>query len=131
VPNILWTYNGIEQDGKTPTYGGYSLKSSWMSSTRSDFPEPSACECRPLLCAHHHLLAAPAISTSPRGSGSGRWVGRIGHMAVKLAASMGAEVTASARRKPRTGCAPPWRAGLCRVRWTRRISTALANRFDF
>lgn len=90
-----FTYNGTEMDRKTPTHGGYSSHVVVTESFVVKVPEkldPAAAA--PLLCA--------GITTySPLrqwGVGKGTKVGVVGlgglgHMAVKLAASMGAEVT--------------------------------------
>ncbi|MCU0654830.1 MAG: NAD(P)-dependent alcohol dehydrogenase [Polyangiaceae bacterium] len=90
-----FTYNSTEMDRKTPTYGGYSSHVVVTERFVVKVPEkldPAAAA--PLLCA--------GITTySPLrqwGVGKGMKVGVVGlgglgHMAVKLAASMGAEVT--------------------------------------
>jgi uncharacterized zinc-type alcohol dehydrogenase-like protein len=89
------TYNGLERDGKTPTYGGYSTAIVVDEKYTLHVPEKLPLEgVAPLLCA--------GITTySPLrhwGVGKGHRVGVVGlgglgHMAVKLAASFGAEVT--------------------------------------
>ncbi len=89
------TYNGLEQDKKTPTYGGYSDKivvhEDFVLSVSEKLPLANVA---PLLCA--------GITTySPLrhwGVGKGHRVavlglGGLGHMAVKFAAAFGAEVT--------------------------------------
>jgi uncharacterized zinc-type alcohol dehydrogenase-like protein len=89
------TYNGYERDGVTPTYGGYSTRIVVDENYVLHLPEGLPHErAAPLLCA--------GITTySPlrrEGAGPGRRVGimglgGLGHMAVKLAKAMGAEVT--------------------------------------
>lgn len=92
---ISFTYNGVEKDGKTPTQGGYSSKivvdENYVLHVSKSLPLDGVA---PLLCA--------GITTySPLrqwGTGPGKKVGvmglgGLGHMAVKLAAAMGAEVT--------------------------------------
>lgn len=92
---LVLTYNSVEKDGKTPTYGGYSsrivVEEPYVLKISPDLPLARAA---PLLCA--------GITTySPLrrwGVGKGTRVGvlglgGLGHMAVQLAASMGAEVT--------------------------------------
>ena len=89
------TYNSREQDGKTPTYGGYSTKivvdENYVLRVSDKLPLTGVA---PLLCA--------GITTySPlRYTGVGRGqkvavlgLGGLGHMAVKFASSFGAEVT--------------------------------------
>lgn len=90
-----WTYNGTEMDRATRTYGGYSQQV--VVAERFVFAIPDGLDpagAAPLLCA--------GITTySPLrqwGCGPGRRVaiaglGGLGHMGVKLAAAMGAEVT--------------------------------------
>lgn len=89
------TYNGLEQDKVTPTYGGYSNQivcaEAFVLAVSEELPLQGVA---PLLCA--------GITTySPIkkwGIGKGHKVavlglGGLGHMAVKLAVSKGAEVT--------------------------------------
>jgi uncharacterized zinc-type alcohol dehydrogenase-like protein len=90
-----YTYNGTEMDRKTPTYGGYSTQVVVDEAFVLKVPENlDPAGAAPLLCA--------GITTySPLrrwGCKAGDRVGVVGlgghgHMAVKLAASMGAEVT--------------------------------------
>jgi uncharacterized zinc-type alcohol dehydrogenase-like protein len=93
--HLASTYNGTEMDEKTPTYGGYSsqivVDEAYVLRIPSNLPLPNVA---PLLCA--------GITTySPLRRfkvGPGQQVGLVGlgglgHMGVKLAASMGAEVT--------------------------------------
>ncbi|HWB63571.1 MAG TPA: NAD(P)-dependent alcohol dehydrogenase [Chitinophagales bacterium] len=89
------TYNSYELDGVTPTYGGYSDK----IVTHEDFvlhvseklaPERVA----PLLCAG--ITTYSPLRQWKVGKGHRLGVlglGGLGHMAIKLGASMGAEVT--------------------------------------
>ena len=89
------TYNGYEMDGVTPTYGGYS---SYVV-TNEDFvlriPDGIGLDvAAPLLCAgitcYQPLAewkAGPGVRVGIVG------LGGLGHMGVKIAAAMGAEVT--------------------------------------
>ena len=90
------TYNSTEMDRVTPTYGGYSKHYvvDQGYALKVDFPEDKLPGVAPLLCA--------GITTySPLrkwGVGPGKKVavaglGGLGHMGVKLAAAMGADVT--------------------------------------
>ena len=90
------TYNSTEMDRTTPTYGGYSKHYvvDQAYALKVDFAEDKLPGVAPLLCA--------GITTySPLkkwGVGPGKKVaiaglGGLGHMGVKLAAAMGAEVT--------------------------------------
>ena len=89
------TYNGIEQDKKTPTYGGYSK----MIVVHEDFvlhvsDKLPLAGVAPLLCAGittysplRHWKVGKGHKVAILG------LGGLGHMAVKFASSFGAEVT--------------------------------------
>ena len=89
------TYNGYERDGKTPTYGGYS--------DRIVADEKFVLRVSPTLSLAG--VAPCSAQASPPTSPLRHWkvgkgsqvgvigLGGLGHMAVKLAAAMGAEVT--------------------------------------
>ncbi len=89
------TYNGTEMDRKTPTYGGYSTQIVVDERFVLRIPEgldPAAAA--PLLCAGittYSPLRQWGCKPGDRVGVVG--LGGLGHMAVKLAASMGAEVT--------------------------------------
>jgi uncharacterized zinc-type alcohol dehydrogenase-like protein len=93
--HLASTYNGTEMDERTPTYGGYSNQIVVDENYTLKIPAGLSPETvAPLLCA--------GITTySPLrhfNVGAGQRVGIVGlgglgHMGVKLAASMGAEVT--------------------------------------
>ena len=93
--HTVWTYNSTEADGVTPTYGGYS---------------------KHIVINRHFVLRIPenlnpAAAAPLLGAGIGAWsplrhwgvgrgyiiaiigLGGVGHLAVKLASSLGAEVT--------------------------------------
>lgn len=89
------TYNGYEQDKKTPTYGGYSnamVATEDFVLTVSDKLDLAGVA--PLLCAGittysplRHWKVGPGHKVAVLG------LGGLGHMAVKFAAAFGAEVT--------------------------------------
>jgi alcohol dehydrogenase (NADP+) len=90
----VWTYNGREKDG-TPTYGGYSDKivvdENYVLRIPESLPLDAAA---PLLCAGitlysplKHWKAGPGKKVAIVG------LGGLGHMGVKLAHALGAEVT--------------------------------------
>ncbi|HET7754741.1 MAG TPA: NAD(P)-dependent alcohol dehydrogenase [Anaeromyxobacteraceae bacterium] len=89
------TYNGTEMDRETPTYGGYSNRLVVAERfTLKVRPDQELAGVAPLLCAGittysplRHWKAGPGKRVGVVG------LGGLGHMAVKLAASMGAEVT--------------------------------------
>jgi uncharacterized zinc-type alcohol dehydrogenase-like protein len=96
---MVLTYNDIELDGKTPTYGGYSeritVHERFVVQIPDDLPLDKAA---PLLCAGittysplMHWQAGPGKSVAVVG------LGGLGHMAVKIANAMGARVTVVSR----------------------------------
>jgi len=92
--HTVWTYNGRENDD-TPTYGGYSEKivvdENYVLRIPDNLPLDKAA---PLLCAGitlysplKHWNAGPGKKVAIVG------LGGLGHMGVKLAHALGAEVT--------------------------------------
>jgi uncharacterized zinc-type alcohol dehydrogenase-like protein len=93
--HLVATYNGTETDEKTPTYGGYSSRivvdEAYTLRIPDSVPPPNAA---PLLCAG--ITTYSPLRRFKVGEGTRAGVvglGGLGHMGVKLAASMGAEVT--------------------------------------
>ena len=90
-----FSYNGTEMDRKTPTQGGYS------SSIVTDeafclkiSPKLDLAAAAPLLCAGITTYSPLRHWKTKKGDKVGVvGLGGLGHMAVKLAAAMGAEVT--------------------------------------
>jgi uncharacterized zinc-type alcohol dehydrogenase-like protein len=93
--HLSQTYNSTEQDRKTPTYGGYSDKivvnEEYVLRMPDGLPLDAAA---PLLCAGitlysplMHWKAGPGKKVAIVG------LGGLGHMGVKLAHAMGADVT--------------------------------------
>jgi uncharacterized zinc-type alcohol dehydrogenase-like protein len=89
------TYNGLEQDKKTPTYGGYSdqivAHQDFVLRISDKLPLPNVA---PLLCAGittYSPLRHWQVGEGHRVAVLG--LGGLGHMAVKFAAAFGAEVT--------------------------------------
>jgi uncharacterized zinc-type alcohol dehydrogenase-like protein len=127
-----WTYNSTEMDRRTPTYGGYS-KAIVVDEAFAlrVAPGQDLSRVAPLLCA--------GITTwSPLrrlGVGKGKRVGVVGlgglgHMAVKLAASLGAEVTVLSTSPSKEADARRLGAHEFAV-WTDKGATKrLAARFD-
>ena len=89
------TYNSLERDGKTPTYGGYSKRITVDENYVCRVPEGIALDqAAPLLCAgittysplrHFGVKAGDHVAVVGLGG--------LGHMGVKLAKAMGAHVT--------------------------------------
>jgi alcohol dehydrogenase (NADP+) len=97
------TYNAVERDGKTPTYGGYSRQIVVEERFVLKIAEQGSLETiAPLLCAGITTYSPLRHWKAGKGSRVGVvGLGGLGHMAVKLAAAMGAEVTlfSSSNRK--------------------------------
>ena len=127
------TYNALEKDGKTVTYGGYSK----AIVTTEDFVLKVSEKLD--LQAVAPLLCAGITTYSPLrhwGVGKGHKVGvlglgGLGHMAVKFAASFGAEVTMLSHSPSKEADAK--RLGAHRFALTSNEETikSLANHFDF
>jgi len=89
------TYNGLERDGKTPTQGGYSTAIVVNEEFVLRIPDHLRLDAAaPLLCAGittysplRRWHAGPGKKVAVVG------LGGLGHMAVKIARAMGAEVT--------------------------------------
>ncbi len=95
VEGMTGTYNGYERDKKTVTYGGYSTKivtdERWVYHI-SDKLELSGVA--PLLCAGittYSPLKFANVQPGEKVAVAG--LGGLGHMAVKFAVAMGADVT--------------------------------------
>jgi uncharacterized zinc-type alcohol dehydrogenase-like protein len=90
-----FTYNGTEMDRKTPTFGGYSTRvvvDEAFTLRVPDGLDPAGAA--PLLCAGITTYSPLRQWNCKPGDRVGVvGLGGLGHMAVKLAASMGAEVT--------------------------------------
>jgi len=93
--HAAFTYNSTERDMKTPTYGGYSSQIVVDENyTLKVSPKLSLERVAPLLCAGittYSPLKHWGVSKGQQVGVVG--LGGLGHMAVKIAAAMGAEVT--------------------------------------
>lgn len=95
LKGMTGTYNGLERDGVTPALGGYSNK--FVIDQNYALKVPDSLDMSgvaPLLCAGitlysplRHWKAGPGKKVGIVG------LGGLGHMGVKFAAAMGAEVT--------------------------------------
>jgi len=90
-----FTYNSYERDGKTPTYGGYSTRMVVDENYVVRIPDGIPLErAAPLLCAgitSYSPLKHYGVHAGSRVGVVG--LGGLGHMAVKLAHAMNANVT--------------------------------------
>ena len=95
IEGMTGTYNQLERDGKTPAMGGYSnvmvINEDYAVSIPENLPLDGVA---PLLCAGitlyspiKHWKAGPGKKVAVMG------LGGLGHMGVKFAVAMGAEVT--------------------------------------
>jgi alcohol dehydrogenase (NADP+) len=93
--HLVMTYNSVENDGETPTYGGYSsqivVDENYVLTVPDNLPLEGVA---PLLCAG--ITTYSPLRRFDVGTGKHVGVvglGGLGHMAVKLASAMGAHVT--------------------------------------
>jgi uncharacterized zinc-type alcohol dehydrogenase-like protein len=127
------TYNSPSQDKKTITKGGYSshivVTQHFVLSISDKLPLEKVA---PLLCAgittysplrHWGLKAGDKLAVVGLGG--------LGHMAVKLGASMGAEVTMLSRSKSKEKDATELGAKHFKLTTDKDTMTELANSFDF
>jgi len=130
-PNF--TYNSYEKDGKSPTYGGYSsqivVDESYILKISTKLPLANVA---PLLCAGitmysplKHFKVHPGQRIGVVG------LGGLGHMAIKLAVAMGAEVTVFSTSKTKEQDAHRLGAHEFVISTLPKNLDALADRFDF
>lgn len=131
--HLVLTYNGTESDKKTPTYGGYS--SQIVVDENYTFrisPRLPLANVAPLLCAGITTYSPLRHFKVGRGQRVGVvGLGGLGHMAVKLAASMGAKVTVFSTSKAKEQDARRLGAHDFVLSKDPKSLEALANRFDF
>ena len=131
--HLVLTYNGTEKDEKTPTYGGYSsqivVDEQYTLKISSKLPLANVA---PLLCAGittysplRHFKVGPGQRVGVVG------LGGLGHMAIKLAAAMGAEVTVFSTSKTKEQDARRLGAQNFVVSLDAKNLDDLGNHFDF
>jgi uncharacterized zinc-type alcohol dehydrogenase-like protein len=131
--HMVATYNGTEKDEKTPTYGGYSSQIVVDENYTLKIPSKLPLEgVAPLLCAGittysplRHFKVGPGQRVGIVG------LGGLGHMGVKLAASMGAEVTVFSTSKSKEKDARRLGAHKFVVTKDPQKLEPLAGQFDF
>ncbi len=132
IHGAAFTYNSTEMDRKTPTYGGYSTQIVVAEPYVLKIPaglDPAAAA--PLLCAGittYSPLRQWNVAKGDRVAVVG--LGGLGHMAVKLAASMGAEVTLLSTSRAKEADARRLGAHAFEVSRDDATFTKLAGRFD-
>ena len=127
-----FTYNGTEMDRQTPTFGGYSTQIVVDERYALHIPaglDPAAAA--PLLCAGITTYSPLKQFNCEKGDKVGVvGLGGLGHMAVKLAASMGAEVTMFSTSKSKEADARRLGASAFAITRDEKIFEKLAGRFD-
>jgi uncharacterized zinc-type alcohol dehydrogenase-like protein len=131
--HLVVTYNGTERDEKTPTFGGYSsqivVDENYTLKVSHDLP---LAEVAPLLCAGITTYSPLKHFNVREGQRVGVvGLGGLGHMGVKLAASMGAKVTVFSTSKEKEQDARQLGAHNFVVTKDPQNLTALAATFDF
>ncbi|MEJ7617769.1 MAG: NAD(P)-dependent alcohol dehydrogenase, partial [Pyrinomonadaceae bacterium] len=131
--HLVMTYNGTERDEQTPTYGGYSshivVDENYALKISPDLPLAGVA---PLLCAG--ITTYSPLRRFNVGAGQRVGViglGGLGHMAVKFAAAMGAEVTVLSTSASKEQDARRLGAHNFVVTKESENLAAFANRFDF
>jgi alcohol dehydrogenase (NADP+) len=126
------TYNGTEMDRKTPTYGGYSARIVLPEHFALRIPEGlDPAGAAPLLCAGittYSPLRQVGVKAGDRVGVVG--LGGLGHMAVKLAASMGAKVTVFSTSSGKEADAKRLGASAFEVTKDGSVFKRLAGQFD-
>jgi alcohol dehydrogenase (NADP+) len=129
---VTMTYGSLDRDGKTPTAGGYSnqiVVADHFVVTVPENLDPAACA--PLLCAGITTYSPLRYVGVTKGSRVGvMGLGGLGHMAVKLAASFGAEVTMLSRSPGKKADAKKLGAHEFVLTTEEGAMGKLANRFD-
>jgi uncharacterized zinc-type alcohol dehydrogenase-like protein len=127
-----FTYNSTEMDRKTPTYGGYSTEIVVTEKFALNIPaglDPAGAA--PLLCAGITTYSPLRQWNCKKGDRVGVvGLGGLGHMAVKLAASMGAEVTMLSTSRSKEADARRLGASGFEVTKDEKTFEKLAGRFD-
>jgi len=130
---VVFTYNGLEKDRKTPTYGGYSsqivVDQKYTLRIPSTIPSANAA---PLLCAGITTYSPLRLFNVERGTRVAIiGLGGLGHMGVKFAVSLGAEVTVLSTSPSKEGDARRLGAHHFVVTRGKESPGVLTNQFNF
>ncbi len=130
---FVGTYNAVEKDGKTPTYGGYSSQIVVKESFVLNIPKNLELSgVAPLLCAG--ITTYSPLRTWKVGPGQKVGIvglGGLGHMGVKLAHAMGARTVAITTSLSKKEAAHKLGADEVIVSRDEADMQAHANSFDF
>jgi len=131
--HTAFTYNGTEMDLKTPTYGGYSsqivVDEAYTLKIKPNVPLERV---TPLLCAGITTYSPMRHWNVKKGQKVGVvGLGGLGHMAVKLAASLGAEVTVFSTSAAKQADAKKLGATSFALSKDPTVMTHLMGHFDF
>lgn len=132
LPGLVLTYNGFEPGATSPTLGGYSdtivVKEGYVLAIPDPLPLAAAA---PLLCAGitvysplRHWGVSPGKKVAVVG------LGGLGHLAVKIARAIGAEVTVLSRTLDKREDALRLGASAMLATSNAATFTELAGRFD-
>jgi len=127
------TYNSLLQDKKTITYGGYSshivVTQKFVLNVSDKLPLEKVA---PLLCAGITTYSPLKHWNVKKGDKLGVvGLGGLGHMAVKLASSMGAEVTVLSRSQEKEKDAQRLGAHHFEITTDKESMIRMTNSFDF
>jgi uncharacterized zinc-type alcohol dehydrogenase-like protein len=127
-----YTYNGTEMDRTTPTFGGYSTMVVVDEAFVLKVPENlDPAGAAPLLCAGITTYSPLRQWNCKKGDRVGVvGLGGLGHMAVKLAASMGADVTMLSTSRAKEADARRLGAAAFALTGDPETFRTLAGRFD-
>lgn len=130
---MVVTYNGLERDKKTPTYGGYSSQIVVDEQYTLHVSSKLSLErVAPLLCAGITTYSPLMQWNVGKGQRVGiLGLGGLGHMAVKFAASLGAEVTMLSSSKSKEADAKRLGAHHFALTSDPGTMSKLNNHFDF
>ena len=129
---LVFTYNSREKDGQTPTYGGYSDQI--VVDERYVLRIPTSLEperAAPLLCAGITTYSPLRHWKAGKGTALGVvGLGGLGHMAVKIGAALGADVTVFSRSREKEADAARFGASRFQISSNKKAWTQLKRRFD-
>ncbi len=127
------TYNSLDKDGKTPTFGGYSKQIVVHEDFTLQISDKLPLEkVAPLLCAGITTYSPLRLWKVGKGQKVGVvGLGGLGHMAVKFAASFGAEVTMLSRSPSKEADANKLGAQKFILTTNEEAVNSVAGYFDF